>query len=160
MDAVMSLVEPYSTRSVRCLNLLTFDGWRLKLYGIAYRRERPVQALVDAAVTAAQEPLPRPGSPRIAMALGSSARTMAAVRTSSLWIGGRMRMSCTITRGFPARRRPAGYAHRPGRPYRLRVGPGRDRHERAAWIRHVLTRAQGPDPDLDAYLADRLSGDV
>ena len=60
MDAVMSLAEPYATRSVRCLDLLTFDGWRLKLYGIAYRGERPVQALVDAAVAAAQERLPRP----------------------------------------------------------------------------------------------------
>jgi hypothetical protein len=31
-------------------------------------------------------------------------------------------------------------------------------HERAAWVRHVLARAQGPD--LDAYLADRLHGEV
>jgi hypothetical protein len=60
MGAVMSLAEPYATRSVRCLDLLTIEGWRLKLYGIAYRGERPVQALVDAAVAAAQERLPRP----------------------------------------------------------------------------------------------------
>jgi hypothetical protein len=54
------LAEPYALRSVRCLELLTFDGWRLKLYGIAYRGERPVQALVDAAVAAAQGRLPCP----------------------------------------------------------------------------------------------------
>jgi hypothetical protein len=31
-------------------------------------------------------------------------------------------------------------------------------HERAAWVRHVLARAEGPD--LDAYLGDQLDGDV
>jgi prepilin-type processing-associated H-X9-DG protein len=31
-------------------------------------------------------------------------------------------------------------------------------HERTAWVRHVLARAQGPD--LDAYLADRLDGEI
>jgi hypothetical protein len=31
-------------------------------------------------------------------------------------------------------------------------------HERAAGVRHVLARAQGPD--IDAYLADRLNDDV
>jgi hypothetical protein len=60
MDVVMSLVEPYATRSVRCLDLLAFDGLRLKLYGIAYRGERPVRPLVDAAVAAARKRLPRP----------------------------------------------------------------------------------------------------
>ena len=30
-------------------------------------------------------------------------------------------------------------------------------HERAAWIRHVLA---SPAPDLDAYLADVLSGSI
>jgi hypothetical protein len=56
----MYLSEPYTLRSVRFLDLLTFDGWRVKLYGIAYRAERPGQALVDAAVAAARERLPRP----------------------------------------------------------------------------------------------------
>ena len=31
-------------------------------------------------------------------------------------------------------------------------------HERAAWVRHVLARGEGPD--LDAYLSDRLDGEV
>jgi hypothetical protein len=31
----MRLAEPYAVRSVRCLELLTIEGWRLKLYGIA-----------------------------------------------------------------------------------------------------------------------------
>lgn len=60
MDGTMSLAEPYATRPVRCLDHLTFDGWPPKLYGITYRGERPVQALIDAAVVAAQERLPRP----------------------------------------------------------------------------------------------------
>jgi hypothetical protein len=36
----MSLATPYATRLVRYLDLLTLDGWRLKLYGITYRGER------------------------------------------------------------------------------------------------------------------------
>ena len=60
MDAVISLAEPYATRSIRCLDLLEFNGWRLKLYGIAYRSDRAAQVLVDAAVATAQAWLPDP----------------------------------------------------------------------------------------------------
>ena len=69
-NAVMSLAEPYATRSVRCLDLLIIDGWRLKLYGIAYRGEHPAQVLVDAAVAVAQERLrnPRLGGGRTSFA--------------------------------------------------------------------------------------------
>jgi hypothetical protein len=31
-------------------------------------------------------------------------------------------------------------------------------HERTAWVRNVLARPEGPD--LDAYLGDRLDGEV
>jgi hypothetical protein len=31
-------------------------------------------------------------------------------------------------------------------------------HERAAWVRHVLARENGPD--LDAYVSDQLNEDI
>jgi hypothetical protein len=41
MTVAVRLAEPNATRRIRCMDILDFDGWRLKLYGIAYRGERP-----------------------------------------------------------------------------------------------------------------------
>ncbi len=42
-----SLSEPYTRRRIGFLELWEVDGWRLKLYGIKYRGERPDPTLVD-----------------------------------------------------------------------------------------------------------------
>jgi hypothetical protein len=60
MAVAIRLSEPYAARPIRCLDILGFDGWRVKLYGIAYQGERPVRALVDAARAAAETRMPRP----------------------------------------------------------------------------------------------------
>lgn len=56
----MELLEPYNARPVRPLGLHEHEGWRLKLYGIAYGRELPAPELVDAAKRLAEERLPHP----------------------------------------------------------------------------------------------------
>lgn len=47
----ITLQEPYQPRPVRFLELWTPEVWRIKVYGIAYRRNLPRPALVEAAKT-------------------------------------------------------------------------------------------------------------
>ncbi len=51
----LKLSEPYSKRPIRFLELLTRNGWQLKIYGIAHTGERPPGELVDAAKKIATE---------------------------------------------------------------------------------------------------------
>jgi hypothetical protein len=159
MDASMSLAEPYATRSVRCLDLLTFDGWRLKLYGIAYRGERPVQSLVDAAVAAAQERLPRPAvtNDRYGVGFVGAHDGRGANFVFVDWWADEDELhhyAWLSSNEEPGRLRATGPDDLTACAWDLAVIG----HERAAWVRHVLARA--PAPDLDAYLADRLHADV
>jgi hypothetical protein len=57
--SIISLREPYKTRSIRFLELWEADGWRLKVYGIAYAREYPASALTESAKQRARTYLPR-----------------------------------------------------------------------------------------------------
>lgn len=45
----ITLIEPYSPRPFRFLELWEVDGWRIKVYGIAYQRGLPRPELVEAA---------------------------------------------------------------------------------------------------------------
>jgi len=159
MNAVISLAEPYAPRSVRCFDSLTFDGWRVKLYGIAYRGERPVQALVDAAVAAAQESLPRPGvtNHRYGVGFVGAHDGRGANFVFVNWWENEDELhhhAWLSSKEEPGRLRATGPDDFTGCSWDLAVIG----HERAAWVRHVLARALGPD--LEAYLADHLQGEV
>ena len=58
----MHLLEEYRPRPIRGSGIWAEDGWRLKCYGIAYNREQPRTALVEAAQQMARERLPRPAT--------------------------------------------------------------------------------------------------
>lgn len=55
---MLKLREPYEPRPVRFLEAWTLEGWRLKVYGITYRRERPRAKLFETARRLARESLP------------------------------------------------------------------------------------------------------
>ena len=57
---MIELREPYEKRPIRFLEEWRHEGWRLKVYGIAYRREGPRAELVEASKRLAREKLPRP----------------------------------------------------------------------------------------------------
>lgn len=159
MNAVINLAEPYAPRSVRCFDSLTFDGWRVKLYGIAYRGERPVQALIDAAVAAAQQALPRPAVThhRYGAAFVGAHDGRGANFVFVDWWANEDELhhhSWLSSKEEPGRLRATGPDDFTACSWDLAVIG----HERAAWVRHVLARAHGPD--LDAYLADQLQGEV
>jgi hypothetical protein len=50
-------VEAYEARSLRFIELLRIDDWRMKLYGIAWRRELPRSKLLEAAKRISAEQL-------------------------------------------------------------------------------------------------------
>jgi hypothetical protein len=58
----MLLREPYEARPIRFLEEWRHAGWRLKVYGLSYRRERPRAALVETAKRLARECLPEAGA--------------------------------------------------------------------------------------------------
>jgi hypothetical protein len=55
--AELSLQEAYNVRPIRFLGLWREARWTLKVYGIAYGRERPREELVEAAKQVARERL-------------------------------------------------------------------------------------------------------
>jgi hypothetical protein len=57
---LIELREPYRARAIRFLEEWSCEGWRLKVYGIAYRGERPRAELIEAAKRIARERLPQP----------------------------------------------------------------------------------------------------
>lgn len=61
-SVVIELREPYRARAVRFLEEWRDAGWRLKVYGIAYHRERPRAPLVETAKRLARERLPQPAA--------------------------------------------------------------------------------------------------
>ncbi len=54
--------EPYAPRAVRCLDVWATDGWRLKVYGIAYRGGTRRPELIEAAKLQAASSLRRPAT--------------------------------------------------------------------------------------------------
>jgi hypothetical protein len=59
---MLELREPYEPRPIRFLEEWSIDGWRLKVYGIAYRRASPRAGLIETARRLARESLPAAGA--------------------------------------------------------------------------------------------------
>lgn len=59
---MLKLREPYAPRPIRFLEEWTIDGWRLKVYGITYRRACPRAELIETARRLARESLPLVGA--------------------------------------------------------------------------------------------------
>lgn len=50
----------YVPRPVRCIEVWAVEGWRIKVYGIAYRGDHPRAELINAAKSQATSSLPQP----------------------------------------------------------------------------------------------------
>jgi hypothetical protein len=57
---MLKLREPYEPRAIRFLEEWQDTGWRIKVYGIAYRRPAPREKLVETAKQIAWQCLPFP----------------------------------------------------------------------------------------------------
>jgi hypothetical protein len=159
MNAAIRLAEPYEARSIRLLDLVTLDDWRLKVYGITYRGERPVQTLVEAAVAVARKRLPSPAitADRYGVGFIGAHDGRGANFVFLDWWANEDELhhqAWLSSKDDPGRLRPTGPQDFTACTWDLAVIG----HERAAWVRHVLARAE--KPNIDAYLADRLNSDV
>ena len=149
--------QPYEPRSFRFLELWSLDDWRLKLYGIAYRRERPRHELIAAAKKVAAEILRANTSPNYKLGfVGVHEGCTVAVVFVDFW-GNENELFHRVfmSRGSdPAALRLAGSSESSVCVWDLHL----QAFEREAWIKHVLKKTDAPD--FDAYLAERLNGDV
>lgn len=153
----MRLLERYEPRPVTPLGVEDIEGWRVKLYGIAYGRDQPRPELLDASLAAAALDLPQPavGDSRYGVGFLGVHDGRGGNFVFLDWWAQENELHHVVF--FSSATEPA----------ELRRGADGDPiacawdltvvgHERDAWVRHVLANPSGPD--LDAYLADQLSG--
>ena len=159
VSSALRFVEAYAPRPVRPMGVRAFGDWTLKLYGIAYGREEPSPELVQAALRAADSTLPAPARSDDRYGLGflgiHDGRDSNFVFVS--WWENQNELQHRVfysALNRPGELRPAT----PQEPIACVWDLSVIAHEREAWIRHVLSRPHGADPD--AYLADALSADV
>ena len=152
-------ITPYETRPIRFLELWQHDQWRLKVYGIAYRRDVPRPELVEAAKTAARSRLATVDKSMPHYGVGflgiHDARTANFIFVD--WWADENELHHHVY--VSPSDEPSCLTYAPTTcgiacVWDLRVME----FERQAWLNSVLKRPQGPD--LDEYLQLRLNEDA
>jgi hypothetical protein len=147
----MQLYEP---RSFRFVELLAPGEWRVKLYGIAWRRERPRPELLEAAKRVAADVLAKETVNNYKVGfVGAHDGCGACFVFVDFW-GNENELFHRV------------FLSRLNEPQKLAPWESSDSSvcvwdlrlqafERDAWIRHVLCKSDAPD--FDAYLNERLN---
>lgn len=131
------------------------DGWRLKIYGIAYDGEGPDDDFVAAAVSEARERLPAAHSPaRYGVGFLGVHQGRGVNFVFVDWWEQENELHHHVWFSDTSDR-TALRAGGPGDPIACVWDLSVIGFERAAWVRNVLANPGGPD--LDAYLADQLN---
>jgi hypothetical protein len=147
-------MEPYRPRSFRFVELLSLGGWRMKLYGIAWRGELPRPEVLEAArkIAAAQVAKEEGNNYRVGFIGAHDGRNASFVFVDFWGNENELFHRVFLSRANdPAQLVPAAATDSSVCVWDLHL----QSFERAAWIKHVLQR---PDaPDFDGYLAERLS---
>jgi hypothetical protein len=159
MALVIELAERYKTRAVRCLGIDRRAGWRLKVYGITYRGERPDAGLVEAALAVGYERLPTPPTGPDCYGVGFLGVHQGRGENFVFvdWWAHENELHHHVW--FSDQRLPTELrAWRPEDPIACAWDLGVIAFEQAAWVRNVLANPDGPD--LAAYLAEQLDGDI
>jgi len=147
-------MEAYEPRAFRFIELLTVGDWRMKLYGIAWRRELPRAQLLEAAKRIAAEVLRSavPNNYKVGF-IGAHDGRKACLVFVDYW-GNEDEL---FHRVFLSRSNDPD-ALAPAKSSDLSVCVW-DLHlqlfERAAWINYILRK--GNAPDFHGYLGERLN---
>ena len=148
------IMEPYAARSFRFIELMTLDGWRMKLYGIAWRGELPQSQLIEAAKRIAADVLLKEsaGNYKVGFIGVHEGRGASFVFVDFWGNENELFHRVFLSRGNDvAALTPATAADSSVCVWDLRL----QNFEREAWIKHVLSK---PDaPDFDGYLTERLN---
>ena len=147
-------MEAYEPRAFRFIGLLEIGDWKMKLYGIAWRRELPRPELVETAKVIAADHLAGETSPNYKISfIGVHDGRDACFVFVDFW-GNENELFHRVflsRSNDPATLSPAASADSSVCVWDLRL----QSFEREAWIKHVLRK---PDaPDFDGYLAERLT---
>jgi hypothetical protein len=147
-------MEAYEPRAFRFIELLALGDWRMKLYGIAWRRELPRAHLLEAAKRIAVEVLRNAGPNNYKVGfIGAHDGRNACLVFVDYW-GNEDEL---FHRVFLSRSKDPD-ALAPAKDSDLSVCVW-DLHlqsfESAAWIKYILRKANAPD--FDGYLGERLN---
>jgi hypothetical protein len=156
---MLRLLEPYTPRPIRFLELWEDAGWRIKVYGIVYGGGRPDPLLLEAARATARARLPEPAVAPGRYGVGflgvHQGRGVNFVFVDWWTAENELRHHVHLSEAeAPAALTDATHTGQAACVWDLRVIG----FERDAWVETVLTNPAGPD--LDAYLARRLNEDV
>lgn len=153
----INLIEPYAPRPFRFLELWEVNGWRIKVYGIAYKGELPRPELVEAAKVRALAHLVDNSDPHYSVGfLGVHDGRGANFIFIDYWADENElhhHVYISPTDDVPNFR----YATPTGLiacVWDLQLMA----FERQAWVETVLANPAGPD--VEAYLACRYNGDA
>jgi hypothetical protein len=142
-------LSPYVPRPIRFLELWQPEGWRLKVYGIAYGRPAPAPASVEAAKRLAESVLPAHGAYGVGFVGVHAARTGLYVFVD--WWANENELFHRAFLGLSRDElRPAGPGDNTACVWDLVVID----FERRAW--HELVVKRPDSPDIEGYLAQRL----
>ena len=151
--ATVKQMEPYLARSFRFIELFSTDGWRMKLYGIAYDGELPRASLLAAGKKIAREQLAKETANNYGVGfIGVHDGRGAAFVFVDFW-GNENELFHRVflsRDNDPGKLAPAKAADSSVCVWDLHL----QSFERAAWITHVLRK---PDtPDFEGYLSEHL----
>lgn len=147
-------MESYEPRAFRFIELLAIGDWKMKLYGIAWREERPRRELLEAARRIAHQQLAqeKPNDYRVGF-IGAHDGRDACFVFVDFW-GNENELFHRV------------FLSRSNDPKQLTAAENTDSSvcvwdlrlqsfEREAWIKYVLRRPNRPD--FEGYLAERLN---
>ena len=153
----MQLQEPYQKRPVRFLDVWQHNGWRLKVYGIAYQRDLPRPELVAAAHETAAWMLPEITADRYGVGFMGVHDGRGANIVFVDWWANENELFHNVYYSPPEAPRILRAA-RPGELTACTWDLAVMCYERTAWLETVLSNPAGPD--FEAYLARRLDGEI
>lgn len=146
-------ITPYVARRIRFQELWQPGAWRLKVYGIAYRRPGPRPELVDAVKQLALQVLPAERAYGVGF-IGAHDARAGCYAFVDWWTDENELHHKNFLGPSPEELKPAGPEDSVACVWDLALID----FERRAW--HELVVKQADVPDLDAYLAQRLEAMV
>ena len=156
----ITLSTPCDLRPIRFLELFEHDGWRVKLYSVAYARDLARPELVETARRFARQTLPQPAVTDRRYGVGFAGAHDG--RGSSFvfvdWWSDENELHhhafATTDPNDLTNLRNVSAGGLSVCVWDLRV----QWFEREAWVKHVLRNPRGPD--VEAYLAERFNGEA
>jgi hypothetical protein len=150
-------MQPYEARSFRFIELILIGDWRMKLYGIAWRRELPRAELIESAKRLAVDELtkPAPNDYKVGFVGAHDGRNACLVFVDFWGNEDELFHRVFLSRSNnPSALTAAQRSDLSVCVWDLRL----QSFEREAWVKHILRKPN--EPDFEGYIAERLNEDA